>query len=586
MRRTPSSCRSFPLSLLALALGGALLLGGCSITPQPLTQTDLVTLTTQDRQKALAGIPAISTAVSLEEAIARALKFNLEHRTRLLEQALASGQLDASRYDMLPKLLANAGYSWRDEDNIRRATDSVTGTPSLANPYISSDRAHNTADIGLTWSLLDFGASYYSAKQNADRLLIASERRRKAMHTLIQNVRTAYWRALAAQALTERIQSTINEAETALGDARKASDERVKNPAEPLRYQRNLLENLRLMEAVQRELASARIELANLIGAEPGARMQLVEPADAKPMSMDMKVERMEEMALLQNADLRESVYNARIAVADTRKALLRLLPGLTLDYGYKYDDDSYLINNNWREAGARVSFNLFNLLSGPAQMKAAEMNEKVYEARRMALQMAVLTQVHLARHQYDDARRQYLRADAIFDVDNQLAVLTQSQEKSQMASGLERISANVTSILSAVRRYQAMAKVQEASSRLQATLGMEPEIGSLDETDLPSLQKSIEKSLKQWVQTEQPAAPRLATPAPAPARVAELPAAPGAAAAVVVTAETPAQTAPAPVAVAPVKAARATKAAANNTASSDWYRPARKPALLASSQK
>jgi outer membrane protein TolC len=599
MSTAPQRSRFFAPSLLTAAVAAALLMSGCSVVPKPFTQEEVTTVNQADRAKIRASVPGIATAVSLEEAIARALKFNLEHRTRMMEQALASGQLEASRYDMLPKLLANAGYSWRDDENIRRATDSVTGLPSLANPYISTDRSHITADIGLTWSLLDFGASYYTAKQNADRLLIASERRRKSMHTLIQNVRTAYWRALAAQALGERIQATIGDAEVALSDARKVTDERVKNPAESLRYQRNLLENLRLLESVQRELASARIELANLMGAEPGERIQLVEPADSNPAKLDMSMQRMEELALNQNADLRESFYNARIAAADTRKALLRLLPGLTLDYGYKHDDDSYLINNQWQEAGVRVSFNLFNLLSGPKQMQAAEMNEKVHEARRMALQMAVLTQVHLARHQYDDAQRQYLRADAIFNVDNQLAGLVQSQAQSQMASGLERISANVTSILSSVRRYQAMAKVQEAASRVQATLGLEPEIGSLDDTDLPTLQKSIEKTLKQWAQTEQPAAPRLATPAPvtapAPAQVAEVPVAPGTPAAVAVTTETPAQAVPAPIAAAlpakPTKAAKATAspaahAASSSAASSDWYRPARKPALLASNLK
>lgn len=492
--------RMAPLGAAALIL---LLASGCAITPNPLTRDEIASVNQADREASHRGMPAISAAVTLEEAIARALKYNLDHRTRLMEQALAAGQLDASRFDLLPKLLANAGYVSRDEDNIRDAIDSVTGLPSLANPFISSEKSHTTWDIGLSWNLLDFGASYYAAQQNADRLLIASERRRKAMHTLIQNVRTAYWRALAADTLGQQVRASIRAAEDALDDARKVSDERVKSPGEALRYQRNLMENLRLLESVERELASARIELASLMGADPGSRIQLAEPADAAPMPLDMTMERMEELALTRNADLRELHYNARIAAKDARKALLRLLPGISLDYAFKHDDDSFLINQQWREAGVRVSYNLFNLLSAPSQMKAAELGETVAGARRMALQMAVLTQVHLARHQYDDALRQYRRADAIWDVDNRLARLSASQEQSQMASRLERISADVTSILSALRRYQAMAKVNEAASRVQATLGLEPEIGSLDDTDLPTLQREIGQSLKRWSRWE-----------------------------------------------------------------------------------
>ena len=119
----------------------------------------------------------MSGPLALEEAIARALKYNLEGRVRSMEQALALNQFDASQYDMLPKLVAAAGYRERDSDLITRSKDSVTGQPSLAHPFISTDRSAVTTELGFTWSLLDFGLSYYNAKQNADRVLIASERR-------------------------------------------------------------------------------------------------------------------------------------------------------------------------------------------------------------------------------------------------------------------------------------------------------------------------------------------------------------------------------------------------------------------------
>lgn len=500
--RTPSTPKNntiLRLSVLSVAIGALLAVGGCAVQPKPLTTDEVTRINQSDRAAAQRDMPAISGALSLEEAIARALKYNLDHRTRLMEQALATGQLEAGRFDMLPRLLANAGYNWRDKENIREAIDSVTGAPSLANPYISSEKEHTTADLGLSWNLLDFGASYYSAQQNADRLLIAQERRRKAMHSLIQNVRTAFWRAVAAEKLGDQLRTTLSEAEQALEDSRKVSAERIKAPGEALRYQRNLLENLRLLETVERELASARIELAGLIGAPPGSPIRLREPAQVQLTPLNLPVERMEELALVHNADLREQFYNARIAATNTRKSLLRLLPGLSFDYAYRSDSDRYLINDQWRDASVRVSFNLFNLLSGPAELKAAELGVSVAEARRMALQMTVLTQVHLTRHQYDDALRQYRRADAIHDVDTRLADLARSQEQSQMTSRLDRISTNVTAILSTARRYQAMAKVHEAASRVQAVLGVEPAFGSLDDTDLATLQGQIAASLDDW---------------------------------------------------------------------------------------
>ncbi len=484
-------------SVIATLAASLLLLSGCAVTPTPLTRDELVEINQADRAIARKGVHEISGPISLEEAIARALKYNLDHRTRMMEQSLAVGQLEAGRFDMLPRLLLNAGYSWRDEENVREAEDSVTGEPSLTNPFISSSRKHATADLGLHWSIIDFGVGYYNAKENANRVLIAHERRRKAMHTLIQSVRTAFWRAAATEKLSLRIRQTIADAEVALENSRRISQEQIREPETSLRFQRNLLENLRLLENVDRELSIARIELAGLIGILPGTRFQLAEPANSEPGDLHMPVERMEEIALTNNADLREQHYNARNAALETRRALVKLLPNLSFNYGHNYDDDDFLIHNQWADAGIHVSSNLFNLLSGPSRMNAARMGVQVAEAKRMALQMSVLTQVHLARQQYDDALRQYRRADAIFQVDNDLTRLAVSREASQTSGRINRIAANVTSILSSVRRYHAMAKVHEAASRVQATLGQEPDIGSLDEITLEDLQDRIRKSMR-----------------------------------------------------------------------------------------
>ena len=482
--------RLLPVSISLLS---ALLIGGCAVQPKAFNDSEITNINRQDFLLATQNVEALSGPVSLDEAIARALKYNLKHRTRLLEQSLAAGELEAGRFDMLPKLLADAGYSWRNNDPSRTSESN----PTVAS--VSSEKAHVDGDVALMWNVLDFGASYYNAKQNADRLLIANERRRKAMHTLIQNVRTSYWRALAAQLLTDRLKSTIADAEKALKSSRQISAERVKDPKESLRYQRTLLENLRLLESVERELASAKIELADYMGLTPGQSYSLAGVETMSPAKSSMTIEEMEQSALLQNADLRESFYNVRIAADDTRKALLKLLPGISFEYSYNFDDDKYLVNDQWNAAGARVSYNLFNILSGPSRMDAAEKNEQLQAARRMALQMSVLTQVHLANHEYLDAKHQFERAESIYQVDKELADVISKQQSADLVSDLDRISANVTYILSTVRLYQAVAKVQEAESRVQATLGFEPVFESLDDLDLQALRQAVRSSLDRW---------------------------------------------------------------------------------------
>lgn len=485
---------------MTIALTG-LFAVGCATVPEPFTAETYQQITAQDRQLVGKGAP-ISGALTLPEAVARALKYNLEHRSKLWEQALAAGQFEAGRFDMLPKVMANLGYYDRNNRADTWRPDAA-GKPTIgALSPVSAEQQHNTSDLGLTWSILDFGLSYYGTKQNADRVLIANERRRKAVHTLIQNVRTAYWRAASAEKLSKEVRDTIALAETALADSRKIEAERIKAPGDALRYQRVLLENLRTLESVERELAAARIELASLINLPPGSSFTLTEPTGplAQPGPLTLGTEQMEELALARNADLKEHAYNTRIAALETRKALLRLFPNLNFNLSYRHDSNDFLVNKNWNDSAVQVSWNLLNLLSGPSQRDVAEANVKVAEARRATTHMAVLIQVHLAARQYDTALRLFDRAHAIWDVDQRLLDLAQVGEQAKMQSQQALVSARTTTILSLLRRYQALAGVHESASKLHATLGLEPEIGSLDDISLPELTALIEKTLTQAI--------------------------------------------------------------------------------------
>ena len=522
--------------LLVSALVVAFGLTGCMSLPAPFAPQDILEQSAKDRVTAQANVEPVQNAIPLEEAIARAMKYNLDRRTRMMEEALALKNFDVSQYDMLPKFMAQAGYAYRNKDLITYATDSVTGQPSLSNPYISSERKHHTEDLGLTWNLLDFGVSYFNAKQNGDRVLIAAERRRKAMHLLIQDVSSAFWRTASAQKLNTQVRAAIVGAEQALADSRRSEAEKLRSPLDALKYQRQLLENLKLLEGVEQELASARIELANLINVPLVVDLKVVEPAETLATKvMTLPVDRLESVAIMQNADLREQYYNARIAAEEGKKVIARMFPNLSLNYAWKYDNDSYLVNQNWREAGAAISFNLFNLLSAPSQMQMADAGVALADQRRVAAQMALLAQMHVARLQFAFAVQQFNRADAMWRVDDRINGHTANREKAEAQGRLESVANNTAAILSLLRRYQALSQVHAASGKLQATLGMEPEIGSVRELSLPELTDAVRRSLKEWEDGKLPIVPNpqpeaqptpqaeAVLPSPAPVAQAEL---------------------------------------------------------------
>lgn len=495
-----------PLRWSLIALACAVATGCANVQPVALTQQDMQAQQQKDAENLRKDVAPISGPLSLDEAMARALKYNLDRRAKQMEEALALGQMDVSKFDMLPKVLAQAGYASRDKSRFTWSSTYPAERPISSDPNIAStsaDRNHNTADLGLTWSLLDFGMGYYGAKQQADRFMIAGEKRRKAMHLLMQDVRTAYWRAASAQLLKGDVQNTIKLAEEALADSRKAATERVRNPLEPLRYQRQLLENMRLLESIDQELSSAQVDLASLINAPLGQPIQIA-TTDLKNISNDVTqvpVQKLEEAALIRNADLREQHYNGRIAREETRRALIRMFPNVSFNYGAKYDTDNYLLNRTWNEAGLQMSFNLMNLFTGPAQMKLAEAGVALADQRRMATQLSVLTQVHLSRLAVINTRSQFDRADAIYVTDIKISEVMRNRQSVQAQSKLDLVSTETSAILSLLRRYQALAQVQVAESRLVATLGMEPQIGSTGDLSLQELTEQLGKAQAPWAQ-------------------------------------------------------------------------------------
>lgn len=491
----PTSFLRAGLSVAAIAA-----LSACAPLPtQKLDDAAIAEQTRADRDAARRDVPPLSGPLTLDEAIARALKYNLDRRAKQMEEVFALRQFSELGYDSLPKLMASAGYTSRDSDRVARSTDSVTGLPSLANPSISQDRSHTVSSLTLSWSLLDYGLAQYNAEQASDRMHAAAERRRKATHLLVQDVRVAWWRAASAQRLRGEVAAAMKLADEALADSRQAAAEKLRNPLDNLRYQRQLTENLRLLESIEQELATARHELAALINVPVVQSLAL--DTDERPGTAGLLTqtpEALELRALTQNADLREQIYQRRVAATEARKVVARAYPNLTLSLGAHHDSDSYLVNPGWAEAGLQLGMNLLNLLALPAQQRTAQAAIDLADQRRLAAHVAVIAQVHVAREQLSGAQRQFERADALWQLDSRIAEQTAKREEANAGSKLDRVAAQTTSIVSLLRRYQAMAQWHAAASRLMATLGMDPLPQSSDDLTLDALRGQVrERVLK-----------------------------------------------------------------------------------------
>ncbi|WP_305046046.1 TolC family protein [Geoalkalibacter sp.] len=487
---------------IAFLLLSAALLSGCAVTPRLITAQEQQALVAADTQSLFAEVEPVTGPISLEEAIARALKYNLEHRLSLMEEVLRHRQTDLASLEMLPRLAANAGWVTRSNENLTLSRNTATGATSV-DPTVSQDRTRRHADLTLTWNLLDFGVSYYQAHQNADQALIAQERRRRVVNQIVQQVRAAYWKAATAEPLARELAPLIAEARGALEDARLIETRRLSAPLEILQYQKGLVEVIRDLETLERDLAVAKAELASLMGLSPGTAYSLA-PVAAEAMKIprvSLELEDMETLALLNRPEMREEAYQRRITALEARKALLRLLPGLSLHGALQYDSNSYLINSNWAEAGARVTWNLLNLVSAPTTLRVAKAQEQVGEVRRLALAMAALTQVHVGYQNYVRSTQLYEQAQLLGDIEQRIFKHVENAAESQAQSPLQRIRARMSAAFAEVGRYRAYAEMQGAVANLFVSIGLDPLPEAVEAHDLETLKRAIGKALDYWNQ-------------------------------------------------------------------------------------
>ena len=483
---------------IGAALGCALWASGCAVTTEPLRTDEVADRVRGDRERMYADQEPVRAPLTLEEAAARAIKYNLDYRLRLMESALQQGVLEVSQFDMLPRLTASAGYVARDNELYSQYQ--TLGEPYDSNlPYSrSTESARRLAGAELSWNLLDFGVSYYRARAQSDQVLIAEERKRKVIQNVMQDVRSAYWRALGAQRLAQRLDDLLARTGTALERAREIERQGLLPVPQALAYQRALLDTLTQLQTRRQDLELARSELAALMNLPPGTKYSLSDLAEADLPAPPASVAELEDVALNGRPELREEDYRKRVSASEVRRALASTLPAVSFDIGANYDSNKFLLNNAWVEGGIQVSLNLFRLAAIPAIKRHGEVQEQVDETRRMAQAMAILTQVRVATLRYGLARSEYDTFSQSAGVDDRLAGYARASSTSQVESELELIRSEARALLSEYQRHIAYANAQAAWGRLYNSLGLDVEA---DDSAVPvrALAIRIRHSLLRW---------------------------------------------------------------------------------------
>jgi outer membrane protein TolC len=458
-----------------LAMFSAMLLAGCTAHPQLIGDDEMSSFVSRNAEQLVASQEEVTGPIGLYEAMARAIKYNLDHKVEMMNAALAARAADVKSADMLPQVVANSAYNGRDPEGGGYSRSLTTGVKS-PDASTSTEAQTVSADITASWNVLDFGLSYVRAKQATNEALIAEEHRRKIVNHIIEDVRTAYWRAASAETLLSGLSALEGKVDTALGNSRSLAHEGSLSPLTALTYQRELVEIRKQIHELQLDLQTARIQLAALMNLPPGTNYKLVIPKRAPAqLSLPHTGRELVELAMVNRPELREALLKERITKEEADAALLSLLPGIQAFGGLNIDSNDLLYHANWVSWGARASWNVMRLFTYPAVKKQNEAQADLTREQALAMTMAVFTQVHAARARY--AIQTQVLTDAADYYGVQLKILKQvkAAAASDATSEQSLIREQMNTLVASVKFDVANADLQNAFANVYSTIGIDP---------------------------------------------------------------------------------------------------------------
>lgn len=478
----------------ALVLTTALTLTGCLIRPHPIDNEDI-------RARAVKDFFAISSIeepivgpIDLYEAVARALKYNLDAKVKTMQAQLAHQQLNVANYTLLPQVSANAGFDGRNNFTGGVGRSLVTGRQAVE-PFTSSEKNVTSGNLALSWDVLDFGLSFIRAQQAADNVMIAEEEKRRIAVRLVQEVRSAYWRAVSAERVLQRVQFLDESVSRALDSAQRIADQKLQAPLTPLNYRRDLLNTQREVRKLFRDLSTAKTQLASMMGVPPGTPFDLVmPPRRASVPAMNLDSQKMEEQALLLRPELRTIDYQRRINAKEARAVFLELFPSLKLSFGGYYNSNSFLLYQNWLTYAAQVSWNLLSVFRTPAKLKAIEAHGHVLDAQSLALTLSILTEVHVGATQFVQAKQEYQDAWNYHETQTAIVEQTKNLWLARRTNDLTLIRERVNDVVADVRLDAARSGMETAYATLMASLGEDAVPASMNAQNLAQLTESLRK--------------------------------------------------------------------------------------------
>ncbi len=415
--------------------------------------------------------------LDIDEAVRIGIENNLDLRISRIMAEIADDEAMREKLKMLPRLKVDAAVSRRDKYRQTEYVDSKTGNTVLSNT-ITEELTNRTVGATLTWNLLDFGISFFSARQAVLQKEVGRMERIRQAQKLALDVSSAFHKAVLAEQTLEKISAMEAEMTGYKEKAEAMVDQKRLDPMVAKTIERDLASMAVTSKNLQAEISGARIELCNLMGVSPAKPFSLVHDSlaagvDGIPEPGRIDVEILETVALTHRPELFAADLEARVVRDEARAAMAAMFPGVVFNLGHYYDGNRYLVNNTWSSVGVGIMDNLLSLPSRYIDLKAKGLNMDLVDMQRLMLTGGVISQTHLSLHDFAVKYELYTLQDNSHRISEQLLDMTRQRHELGAVSDTVLIQNMMESMVARLGKDRSMIQLMNAYNSLLVAIGL-----------------------------------------------------------------------------------------------------------------
>lgn len=465
----------FRLIVMALAVTA---LAGCT-KPAPLSDSDLQKAAQVENDKWQSRIEMLDEPIDLAYALTWALEHNLDFRLRAFDAALATGNRRLAATSMLPNLTGQAGY--RNRSNLQASVSRSVSTGAVSlQPSTSSDKEGRSAQLEMSWNVLDFSLALLRARDHGEQALIASEEQRRTVTMLAREVVHAWDKALAFESLRPILAEARELAEQALQQSDRIVAMRLRDPLDVLEYRKSLLLSMRRINDLSAEMDRSRDELARLMALPAGVKLNLVSEEQelgsfffADKIFAATTLADWQYMALLSRPEMHQALYGVRSAKRGATRRMVEQMPSLMMRYGANYDSNSYLVNNLWQDGSVNLSYSLLTLANIPQQRRMGKLEKQYAKARQEIQAAAIAAQVSIVSKMLASNHESYCLSKALADLEAGRMRLLDARALSASLDQLTLVRSRLEQLLLQMEHINMHAELRQSLLMFSSTVGV-----------------------------------------------------------------------------------------------------------------